>query len=484
MSSAAEPLPHRAGHLVLGATVRALGAWPAGWRYPGAHADPHDDPAVLAYLARSAENAKLDFLFFGDWLATSREFEFTDPYLLARIEPFAAIGYLSALTSTIGLVATINSSYAEPYATARTSASIDILSGGRVGLNIATGAEVRSANNFGWEDIHPPETRLAAAAEVVEILRGLWDSWDDDAFLSDAAGGRLIEPGRIHSLGYVGRHRASAGPLNVLRPPQGHLPIAMAASSDRGRDLAIAYADIALISPPTLELAIEQYGRTKARVAEAGRDPEQFHLLAPVLPIVAPTREEAWDIYDALVDLVPLSDAATNSVEVDLPANRSTRALAGALGVPLRGVLLDEIVPARVVAAFSPLGRSLAQTVQERSGRTVRGERPLTYRHLLVAHAVPAPIVVGSPTDVADHLEHWFRAEAVDGFTVLSAFLTEQFDAFAELVVPELQRRGLYRTEYSGSTLREHLNLSSVTSTFAPTNPPKIPPHVPARARP
>lgn len=462
MSSTPDP---REGHLVLGATVRTLGAWPAGWRFPGAHNDPRNDTEVLVHLAKTAEAARFDFLFFGDWLATSAEFEFTDPYLLARVEPFAAIGFLSAVTSRIGLLATINSSYAEPYATARTSASIDILSGGRVGINVATGSELRSAQNFGWQDIHPQEARVAAAGEVVEILRGLWDSWDDDAFVSDVASGRLIEPARIHTLAYGGQYRASAGPLNVLRPPQGHLPIAMAGSSVRARALATTYADISLVSPPTFDEAVAAYSVAKRAVAEAGREPDEFLLLTPVLPIVASTRAEAWDLYDALVALVPVSDAAAAS-ELDLPTNRTMRSLAGALGVPLTGVLLDEVVPARVAARFSDLGRALERTVFERSGRAVRGDRQLTYRHLLVAHAVPAPVVVGSPIDIADHLEKWFRGRAIDGFTILSAFLTQQFDDFAELVVPELRRRGLFRAEYTGTTLRDHLRLPAAASVF------------------
>ena len=456
----------RSGQLILGATVRTLGAWPSGWRYPGAHNDPRDDTRVLADIARAAEAAHLDFLFFGDWLATSHEYEFSDPYLLARIEPFAAISYLSAITSRIGLLGTINSSYAEPYAAARTSASADILSGGRVGINVATGAELRSAQNFGWQDIHPQEVRIAAAGEVIDILRGLWDSWGDDAFVSDVDAGRLIDPSQLRPLDYVGTHRASAGPLNVPRPPQGHLPVAIAAGSERARQLAVRYADLVLVSPPTFDDAVAGYESVKAEVARAGRDPDSVHLLTPILPIVAPTTEQAWQIYDTLVALVPLADATTDAANLPLPANRTMRALAGALGVPLAGVLLDELVPARVAARFSDIGRGLERAVLERSGRSAGGERPLTYRHLLVAHSVSAPVIVGSPTVIADHLERWFRGRAVDGFTVLSAYLTEQFDVFAELVVPELQRRGLFRTEYTGTTLRDHLKLAPAASTF------------------
>ncbi|MCU1523671.1 MAG: xenobiotic compound monooxygenase subunit [Microbacteriaceae bacterium] len=457
----------REGHIVLAATVRTLGAWPAGWRHPDAHGTPLQDPAILRSTALVAERAGLDFLFFGDWLATAPEFEFTDPYLLARVEPFAAVSYLAAITERIGLVATFSSSYAEPYTIARSSASIDLLSGGRIGLNVSTGAELRSARNFGWEDIRSDADRFAAAHEFIEVLRGLWDSWEDDAFVSDAASGQLIDGTRLHPLNYVGRFHASTGPLNAVRPPQGHPPIVVAGATERARQLASADADILLVSPPTIEEAVESYAVVRRQVAESGRDPGQFRILTSILPIVAQTREGAWEVYDQLVSLVALEDAATRDGGVRLPANRSIRALSSALGVPLSGVLAEEVVPARLAARFSELGKHLLGTVQSRSGRTVGGERPVTYRHLLVAHAISAPILVGSPSDIADHLETWFRASAVDGFTVLSAFLGGQFEAFTALVVPELQRRGLFRTGYEGSTLRDHLGLSLVENAHA-----------------
>ena len=457
----------REGHIVLAATVRTLGAWPAGWRHPDAHGTPLQDPAILRSTALVAERAGLDFLFFGDWLATAPEFEFTDPYLLARVEPFAAVSYLAAITERIGLVATFSSSYSEPYTIARSSASIDLLSGGRIGLNVSTGAELRSARNFGWEDIRSDADRFAAAHEFIEVLRGLWDSWEDDAFVSDAASGRLIDGTRLHPLNYVGRFHASTGPLNAVRPPQGHPPIVVAGATERARQLASADADILLVSPPTIEEAVESYAAVRRQVAESGRDPGQFRILTSILPIVAQTREGAWEVYDQLVSLVALEDAATRDGGARLPANRSIRALSSALGVPLSGVLAEEVVPARLAARFSELGKHLLGTVQSRSGRTVGGERPVTYRHLLVAHAISAPILVGSPSDIADHLETWFRASAVDGFTVLSAFLGGQFEAFTALVVPELQRRGLFRTGYEGSTLRDHLGLSLVENAHA-----------------
>jgi alkanesulfonate monooxygenase SsuD/methylene tetrahydromethanopterin reductase-like flavin-dependent oxidoreductase (luciferase family) len=230
------------------------------------------------------------------------------------------------------------------------------------------------------------------------------------------------------------------------------------------RGLATRDADLLFASPRTLEEAVEQNAAALRQVAAEGRDASRFRTVTPILPIVAPTRERAWAVYDALVALVPLPDEQAGE-SLTLPANRSTRALAGVLGVPLAGADLDAPVAARTAARFGSLGAHLVEAVRARSGRTVGGARPTTLRHLLVAHAVPAPVVVGSARDIADHLETWYRAAAVDGFTVLSAFGgggDGSLEAFFDLVVPELQRRGLFRVGYAGHTLRDHLDLPAV----------------------
>lgn len=452
--------------MVIGATVRTLGAWPSGWRYPGAHRDPTEDPRALKTLALTAEAAGLHFLYFGDWLATGPQFEQTDPYLLARIEPLTAISFLASVTDRIGLIATISSAHAEPYSTARSSASIDLVTNGRAGLAISSGAEVRSAANFGWTSVHPDEDRIEAAGEFIEILRGLWDSWEDDAFVADATTGHLIDHERVHRLGYVGRHFASAGPLNVVRPPQGHPIVSVVGSAPSARALAAKQADISFIAPNSLAEAVDFYREAKGQAQDLGRDPAHFILVSPILPIVATTREEAWAIYDDLVALVPVETAAGVDAGIDLPANRTIRRLAGLLGVSLNGVIIDEPVAPKTAARFSPLGEGLVELVTSRSGRTIGGYRPVTYRHLLVAHAVAAPILVGSGTDIADYMESWFLASATDGFTILSAYLGEQLESFTALVIPELKRRGVFPQDYEGTTLRDHLGLPRPENSF------------------
>ncbi|WP_136044833.1 LLM class flavin-dependent oxidoreductase, partial [Microbacterium sp. K41] len=219
--------------LVIGAMVRTLGAYPSGWRHPGAHRDPARDADVLRRIAAAGEEAGLDYLFFGDWLATGPDLEFRDPYLLARIDPVSAVLFLAGLTSRIGLIATVNTTYADPYTTARALASLDVLSGGRAGVNLVTGAEPRAAGNHGREAHADNETRYDRAEEFVTALRRLWDSWDADAWIADAERGVLIDADRLRAANLEGAHVRVTGPLNVARPPQGRIPVVHAGTSPR-----------------------------------------------------------------------------------------------------------------------------------------------------------------------------------------------------------------------------------------------------------
>ena len=217
--------------LIIGAMVRAIGAYPSGWRYPGAHRDPRGDAAVLRRAAQVAEEARLDFLFFGDWLATGHDLEFRDPHLVARVDPLSAVAFLAGVTERIGLVATVNSTYADPFTVARASASVDLLSGGRAALNLVTGSDARSAANHGVEFTHASTARYDRAVEFQDVLRRLWDSFEDEAIVADAASGVFLDPSRVHATEFAGEHFRVAGPLNVVRPVQGHLPIVHAGSS-------------------------------------------------------------------------------------------------------------------------------------------------------------------------------------------------------------------------------------------------------------
>ena len=451
----------RDGQLVLGAMVRTLGAFPSGWRYPGAHKNPANDPAALKRLARTAEKAGLDFLFLGDWLSSSSDLEYTEPSLLARIDPFSSAAYLAAVTNRIGLIATASTAHSEPYAIARAAASIDRLSGGRFGLNLTVGTDPRAGANFGRTDAGgPDDNRFETGVEYVRLLRSLWDSWDDDAVVADAKRGILVDHSRVDPVDHEGRRFSVAGPLNALRPVQGQIPVVHAGVSVRAREFAAAHADIHIVAPSSLGDAVKFYREAGLRATAAGRAPGDITIIAPILPIVGETREAAFAIYDELVALVPLDDGSPRAQSLGLPANRSTAALLRSVGLPLLERGLDESVALATAERFNAVGQRLLEVVESRSGRTIGGARAITYRHLVVAQAIAAPLVVGSATDIADHLETWFRASAADGFAIQSAFLHEQFDAFAHSVVPELVRRGLVHEGYDAKTLRGHLNLT------------------------
>lgn len=444
-------------HLVLSAMVRTLGAFPSGWRYPGAHNDPAKDAEALKRVAKAAEKAGFDFLFLGDWLSTDTDLEFSDPHLLSRADSLSTASYLAAATRRIGIVGTVNVAHSEPYATARAAASIDRLSHGRFGLNLTVGTDARGAANFGKAGYAPEFDRFEVADEYVQVLHGLWDGWDDKAFVHDAASGALIDRSLVATLDHVGRSYAVAGPLNVQRPVQGHVPLMHAGTSRRAREFSAESADIYLVATATLEEATSLYAETKQRVAAFGRPAESLSIVAPLLPVVGETRAEAYEVYDKLVQLFQVDDGTDTAAKLGLPTNRSAQSLRQLVGLPLADRGIDDVVTVPTAARFNDTGRRLLDVVADRSGRRVGGARPVTYRHLLVAHLVRSPLVVGSAEDIADHMERWFLAGAVDGFGVLSAFLHEQFESFTRLVVPELVRRGLVRDEYTSSTLRGHL---------------------------
>ncbi|MCU1404796.1 MAG: class flavin-dependent oxidoreductase, partial [Glaciihabitans sp.] len=272
--------------IIIGAMFRAIGAYPSGWRTPGAHSNPREDAAVIRAAALKAEAAGLDYIFFGDWLATGPDLEYRDPYLIARIEPLTAATWLAGITERIGLIATVNSTYADPYSIARATASADTLSGGRIGLNLVTGAEPRAAGNHGRDAHADNDARYDRAEQFVEVLHRLWDSFEDDAIVGDKENGIFLDPSKLHSTDYTGSQLSVTGPLNAARPPQGHLPIIHAGTSPRSRQLVSEAADLALVASSRLEDTVALRNRLKAQAAAAGRDPEQLKIITPVAPVV------------------------------------------------------------------------------------------------------------------------------------------------------------------------------------------------------
>ena len=452
--------------LIFGAMVRTLGAYPSGWRQPGAHRDPADDADILRHIAKEGEDAGLDYLFFGDWLATGPDLEFRDPYLLARIDPVSAVLFLAGVTSRIGLIATVNTTYADPYTTARSLASLDVLTRGRAGINLVTGAEPRAAGNHGREAHAANETRYDRAEEFVTALRRLWDSWSEDSWIADAERGVLIDPEGLRRTDLDGAQVRVTGPLNVARPPQGQIPIVHAGTSPRSRALAATEADLALIAAPNLADAIATRAILRDIAADAGRSPDALKVIAPVLPVVADTDDDARRIVQRLLALVPLAEGH-QSARTAFPTNRTVAALADAFDVPaddgLRAAAFDEPVTAARAARLGGGGAALVERLSRIAGVGVGSGDPLTWRHLVAAHAVPAAFVVGDARTIADHFETWRDEGAADGFNVLSAFQPAQFEAFTRIAAPELRRRGLLRSasEDAGTTLRDRLRVTS-----------------------
>lgn len=449
--ASAEPSEYytRSGHVVLGVMVRTLGSFPSGWRMPKAHADPAGDPRALKRLALAAERAHLDFLYFGDWLSTGTDLALTDPHLLVRTDPLSTVAWLAAQTRRIGFVGTASVQHTDPYAIARTAASIDRLSAGRFGLNLTLGTEPRAAANFGRAGAPPETNAFDQGDEFLHVVRALWASVDASAVVPDARTGRLVPDDVFAPIDHHGPNYSVSGPLNTLPPVAGTLPLVQSGTSERSREFAARNADLYLAGPLSLGESIKFYRDTKQLVEAYGRPRTALRIVAPLLPVVAPTREQAFELYDRLCDRVVLGEEP----------DRTVRRLLQLVGLPLTSREPGDHVAPADAERFNGLGQRLLELVVARSGRAPGTARPVTFGQLLVAHLTPLPLVVGSALDVADHIESWYRASAVDGFTLMAAYLPQQFDAFASLVVPELIRRNLFRTSYEGRTLATHLGL-------------------------
>ena len=398
-------------------------------------------------MAQLAEAAKLDFVFMADTLASRagdmdgvmRQCAYT-----AHFEPLTLMAALAAGTRLIGLAATISSTYSEPYNVARQFASLDHISGGRAGWNVVTTAYAPAAANFGRGMHEDHAQRYRRANEFVDVVNGLWDSWDDDAFIRDRAGGVHFDPGRRHPLRHKGEFYAVEGPLNVPRPPQGR-PVAISAGgSEPGIELAARTSDVVFSVDRNLPSALAYYGDLKGRMARHGRAPETLAVMTALNPYVGETDAMAQEAFAALQARIH-PDVGRAILSVDLDAD-------------LRGLPIDEPIPDGMLPTTTNATKSYFEMM-----RQAMGEQKLTVRQLYEACAASRGgmnAVVGSAKTVADHMEEWFRARATDGFIIRVSHLPDGLERFVSLVVPELQRRGLFRTEYLGKTLRDHLGLA------------------------
>jgi FMN-dependent oxidoreductase (nitrilotriacetate monooxygenase family) len=421
----------------------------AAWRHPASAPDRTVDIRYYQDLARRAEAAALDAVFFADGPSLPDNVRWASRF---RLEPFTWLSAIAAVTSRIGLIGTASTTYSEPYNLARLFASLDHLSGGRAGWNIVTTGAPGAAANFGL-DAHPAHAeRYARADEFLQVVTRLWDSWEDGALVADPASGVFADTDRIHPIDHDGTHFRVRGPLTLPRSPQGRPVYVQAGSSEDGRAFAARHAEAVFTAHQTLGAARAFYADLKRRAAAAGRDPDLLLVLPGISPFIGSTDAEARALHEEF-------NALTQ------PAY-SLSLLESLLGVRLPEEQLDEPFPRHLIDASGERGvGSRFQVVVDIIDR----ERP-TVRQLLhkLAGARGHRVVAGTPERIADEIQEWFEGGAADGFNVMPPYLTGGFDLFAEHVLPILRRRGLFRAEYTGSTLREHYGLPRPASVFAP----------------
>jgi FMN-dependent oxidoreductase (nitrilotriacetate monooxygenase family) len=420
----------------LGFILHGVGRTWGDWRHPDRDIGASTSLAFYTRQARLAEQGKFDFLFVADSLSINEK---SSPHYLNRFEPLTILSALAAVTSNIGLVGTLTVSYSEPFNVARQFASLDHISGGRAGWNVVTSWLGETAANFSKTEHPAHDVRYRIADEYLQVVQGLWDSWEDDAHVADKQTGVFVDPDKLHRLDHRGEHFQVRGPLNIKRSPQGQPVIFQAGASEDGRNFAARRAEAIFCGPQDFEEAQNYYRDVKARVQGFGRDPAQVHILPGIAPLVGATQEEAEARYQEL--------AALNSLDTGLGFLARAFNDHDFTRYDLDGPFPDVAI----------IGRNSQQSASQRILDQVRAEN-LTLRQIAQRLSTPRGDFVGSPEQVADRLQHWFENEAADGFVVFEP-LPGQLDLFVEKVVPILQARGLFREDYEGATFREHLGL-------------------------
>jgi alkanesulfonate monooxygenase len=425
----------------LGMFMREAGHHIAAWRTPEAPTSPGNNVAHMVGLAQLAERGMFDMLFWADSAGIwgGDKAELSRLCRTAWIEPFTMLAGLSMVTKHIGLTCTMTSTYTEPFNVARHFMSLDVMSGGRAAWNLVTSANQAEAQNFNRGEHLAKSDRYRRAREYAEVVLGLWRSWDDDAFVEDKEEGLFFDPDKLHLLNHEGEHFKVSGPLNVPRSPQGHPVMIQAGASDDGRELAAATADVIFVATPRIEDARAYYSDVKERVARHGREPDQVKIMPGCGVMVGRTDEEAEEKFDRLQKLIHPQVGVrqlSNYVNYDL----SKFPVDG----PLPPIPTNEISNSRV---------DLLVEMAKRDNLTIR------QLYEAISGSRGHMTLCGSAKTVADTLEEWFTTGAADGFNILFPTLPGTLKDFIELVTPELQRRGLFRTQYEGTTLRENLGL-------------------------
>lgn len=428
-------------HLILNAFLMNNGHHEASWRLPQTDVTAYREVAHYQHLAQVAERGTMDSVFFADSpsvFGTNLERRPTE-----ALEPALLLAAMAVATQRIGLIATSSTTYEEPYNLARTFASLDAISHGRAGWNVVTTADLNAGANFGHEVAPTHAERYSRAEEFLEVVLGLWGGWADDATLADKATGVFHDSTRVDVLDHVGEHFRVRGPLNVARSEQGHPVIVQAGSSVPGMALAARYAEAVFTAQPSIEEGRSFYAELKAATRKSGRNPDHLKVLPGLVPILGSTEAEARALEHQLDDLVVL----------DHPLAQ----LAHDIGIPAAEIDLDAPLPDDV------------RPVEEIQGNRARYEltlalarrEQLTVRQLLLrlGSGRGHRAFTGTPEQVADDIELWASTGAADGFNIMPAVLPSGLEVFVDHVVPILRRRGLFREDYEGTTLREHYGL-------------------------
>jgi FMN-dependent oxidoreductase (nitrilotriacetate monooxygenase family) len=431
------------GQLKLGAFMYPAGHHVAAWRHPDVSASATTDFSYRAAFARKAEVAKFDLIFLADGVGVADErsniLSRSDEWSIG-FEPVTLLSALSTVTERIGLVATASTTFHEPYNIARFFGSLDQLSSGRAGWNLVTSSNELEARNFSGVPHLRHADRYDRANEFIDVVLGLWNSWEDEAFLRDKESGLFFDPDKLHVLDHKGRHFEVRGPLNVSRSPQGHPVVIQAGSSEVGQELAARTAEVVFTAQRTLQEAQKFYSELKGRLAKYGRAADDLKIMPGVFPVVGRTEAEAREKFEELQNLIHpelgLALLSSHIGKLDLSS------------YPLDGPLPD--LP---VTNASQSRQQLLVDLARRENLSIR------QLYLRVAGARGHWQLIGTAEQIADELEERFLKFGADGFNVMPPTVPGGLDDFIELVIPELRRRGLFRSEYEGPTLRENLGL-------------------------
>lgn len=433
--------------LRLGAFMRPVSIHTAAWRYPGSFPDANFNLSHLKRFIQKLEHGKFDAFFMADHLAVMNmpTNALKRSHTVTSFEPFTLLAALAGATERIGLVATASTTYDEPYHVARRFASLDHISGGRAGWNVVTTGNPETALNFGLEEHVEHGERYRRAREFFDVVTGLWDSFADDAFARDVESGLYFDPAKMHTLNHKGQFLSVKGPLNIARPPQGWPVIVQAGASEPGKQLAAETAEAVFTGGGTLSQAQALYEDIKSRMDKAGRDRDHLKILPGAFVVVGDTVEEARKKRDLLDSLVHYDSAIAG--------------LSVILGTDASKFDPDGPLPPIPESNASKSGRDRLVEYAAKNNVTVRqlAQRVGGYGGLSF---------VGTPATIADQMEEWLVTNASDGFNIMFPFLPQGLDDFVDKVVPELQRRGIYRKDYEGRTLRENLGLPRPKNRF------------------